>query len=62
VFDPESKLIYTSNGEGTVTIIKQRSRDSYKIVQPLATQKGCKTMALDTKTKKIYLPAAKFEG
>ncbi|MGG9961823.1 YncE family protein [Ferruginibacter sp. SUN106] len=62
VFDPQSKLIYSSNGEGNVTIIKQQSISSYKIVQTLTTQKGCKTMMLDSKTKKIYLPAAKYEG
>jgi DNA-binding beta-propeller fold protein YncE len=62
VFDPQSKLIYTSNGEGNVTIVKQRSPVDYEIIQTLVTQRGCKTMALDSKTKKIYLPAAKFEG
>lgn len=62
VFDPETKLLYSSNGEGNVTIIKQVKPHSYKIIQTLATQKGCKTMMLDSKTKKIYLPAAKFEG
>jgi YVTN family beta-propeller protein len=62
VFDPETKLIYTSNGEGNVTIVKQESAHSYKIIQTLITQKGCKTMMLDDKTKKIYLPAAKYEG
>jgi hypothetical protein len=62
VFDPQSKLIYSSNGEGNVTIIKQINAQAYKVVQTLTTQKGCKTMMLDTKTKKIYLPAAKFEG
>jgi DNA-binding beta-propeller fold protein YncE len=62
VFDPETKLIYSSNGEGNVTIIKQTDAHTYKIIQTLATQKGCKTMMLDNKTKKIYLPAAKYEG
>ncbi len=62
VFDPQSKLIYSSNGEGNVTIVKQLAAHTYKIVQTLITQKGCKTMMLDNKTKKIYLPAAKYEG
>jgi DNA-binding beta-propeller fold protein YncE len=62
VFDQTTKLIYSSNGEGNVTIVKQLNAHSYKIIQTLITQKGCKTMMLDTKTKKIYLPAAKYEG
>jgi DNA-binding beta-propeller fold protein YncE len=61
VFDPETKLIYSSNGEGTVTILKQSSKEKYEIMQTLATQKGCRTIGFDNKTKKIYLSAAKFE-
>jgi YVTN family beta-propeller protein len=62
VFDPQSSLVYSSNGEGNVTIIKQVSPMAYKIFQTLETQKGSRTMTLDTKSKKIYLPAAKYEG
>jgi DNA-binding beta-propeller fold protein YncE len=62
VFDPETKLIYSSNGEGNVTIVKQISPASYQTIQVLQTQKGCKTMAMNEKTKKIYLAAAQFEG
>jgi len=62
VFDPATKLIISSNGEGNATIIKQVQTNSYKVIQTLTTQKGCKTMAMDKATGKIYLPAAKFEG
>lgn len=57
-FDPETKLIFCSNGDGTTTIIKQESADSYKVVQTLTTQNRAKTLALDTKTHKIYLSVA----
>lgn len=62
VYDASTKVIYSSNGEGTVTIIKQKAPDQYETIQVLQTQKGCKTMVLDEQTKKIYLPAAVFEG
>lgn len=62
VFDPSTRLIYTSNGEGSVTIFKQRDPSHYQIVQTLSTQRGCRTMMIDPKTKYIYLPAAKYEG
>ncbi|MEO5581911.1 MAG: DUF5074 domain-containing protein [Saprospiraceae bacterium] len=62
VFDPQTEMIYSSNGEGNVTIIKQHSKTTYQVIQTLATQRGSRTMALDTKTHKIYLPAAKYEG
>lgn len=60
-YDPETKLIFCSNGDGTTTIIKQESADKYEVVQTLATQLRAKTLALDARTHKIYLSAAKFE-
>jgi len=61
IYDPSTKLIFVSNGDATTTIIKQESADKYTVVQTLATQPRAKTMALDTKTKKIYLSAPQFE-
>ena len=61
VYDPETKLIFVSNADATVTIIQQESADAYKVVQTLTTQPRAKTMALDSKTKKIYLSAPQFE-
>jgi YVTN family beta-propeller protein len=60
-FDPETKLIFCSNGDATTTIIKQLSADKYSVIQTLATQTRAKTLALDTKTHKIYLSVASFE-
>jgi DNA-binding beta-propeller fold protein YncE len=57
-FDPETKLLFASCGDGTVTIIKQLSADSYSVIQTLKTQNRARTMALDTKTHKIYLSVA----
>lgn len=60
-YDAQTKLIFCSNGDGTTTIIKQESADKYTVVQTLATQTRAKTLALDTKTHKIYLSAPEFE-
>jgi YVTN family beta-propeller protein len=60
-YDPITKLIFCSNGDGTTTIIKQESSDEYKLMQTLNTQARAKTMALDSKTHKIYLSVADFE-
>jgi DNA-binding beta-propeller fold protein YncE len=62
VYDPETKLIFVSNGDATTTIIKQLSANEYKTVQTLVTQTRAKTLALDTKTHKIYLSCAEFEN
>jgi YVTN family beta-propeller protein len=60
-YDDETKLIFCSNGDGTTTIIKQESADKYSVIQTLATQNRAKTLALDTKTHKIYLSVVNFE-
>ena len=60
VYDASTKLIFCSNGDGTTTIIKQKSADEYAVVQTLNTQFRAKTMALDKLTHKIYLSAPKF--
>jgi len=59
-YDADKKLVFSSNGEGTLTVVKQESADKYSVVQILNTQKSARTMALDPKTHKIYLPAAQF--
>ncbi len=60
-FDPSTNLVFSSNGEGDVTIIKQESANSYKIVQTLKTQPSARTMEIDPRTHKIYLSMGDFE-
>jgi DNA-binding beta-propeller fold protein YncE len=59
-FDPERKLVFASNGEGTLTIVRQESADKYSVVETATTQRGARTMALDPKTHNVYLPTAQF--
>ena len=58
VFDPETKLVFNSNGEGTVTVIHQDSPDMYSIVETVKTAPRAKTMALDPKTHRLFLSTA----
>lgn len=56
-YDPETGLVYTSNGgDGTVSIIQQESPDTYSVLETVKTGPGARNMALDLKTKKIFLP------
>jgi YVTN family beta-propeller protein len=59
-FDPEKKLVFSSNGEGTLTVVQQESPDTYTAAQNVKTQRGARTMALDLKTHKLYLADAEF--
>jgi DNA-binding beta-propeller fold protein YncE len=59
-FDPATATAFTSNGEGTLTAVRETSPGKFEVVQTLATQKGAKTMAIDPATHRIYLPTAEF--
>jgi DNA-binding beta-propeller fold protein YncE len=57
-FDPETRLIFNSNGEGTITVIHQGSPDAYSVVENVKTVPRAKTMALDPKTHQLFLSTA----
>jgi YVTN family beta-propeller protein len=59
-FDPDTKLAFSSNGEGTLTVVRQDSADKYSAIDTVTTRRGARTMTVDTKTHKIYLPTAQF--
>lgn len=61
-FDPNTNLIFASNGEGTLTVIGRDGGGSYRVRQTLKTQPGSKTLALDVANRRLYIPAAKFSG
>jgi YVTN family beta-propeller protein len=58
-YDPNTKLAFSSNGEGTMTVI-DASNGSYKVRQNLLTQQGARTMALDPASGKVYVVTAQF--
>ncbi len=63
-FDPETKLVFNSNGEGTITVIREESPDKYSVVETVKTLPRAKTMALDPKTHRLFLStteAGQFE-
>jgi DNA-binding beta-propeller fold protein YncE len=57
-FDPSSGLIFTSNGEGTLSVFHEDRPDKYRSVQTLTTLPRARTMALDRKTGNIFLSTA----
>jgi YVTN family beta-propeller protein len=57
-FDADSRLIFNSNGEGTITVIHQDSPDKYSVVENVKTVPKAKTLALDPKTHRLFLSTA----
>jgi YVTN family beta-propeller protein len=60
-FDADNKLIFASNGGGTVSVIRQKSANEYESAGEIQTQKSAKTMAFDPKNKRLFLSAADME-
>ena len=61
-FDPETRLIFNSNGEGTITVIHQESSDKYSVVETVKTVPRAKTMALDPKTHQLFCRRRKMDN
>jgi hypothetical protein len=59
-YDAKRATAFSSNGEGTLTIVRQESADHYTVGGNLPTQRGARTMALDASSGKIYLATAEF--
>jgi len=57
-FDEDFRLIFFSNGEGTISVIHQDSPDKYSAVETVKTAPRAKTMALDPKTHQLFLSTA----
>jgi YVTN family beta-propeller protein len=59
-FDPETGLAFSSNGEGTLTVVHEDSPDKFTVIENVPTQRGARTMALDPKTHRVFLVTAEF--
>jgi YVTN family beta-propeller protein len=56
-FDPATGYAFSSNGDGTMTIVQQMG-GKWQVAENVATQRGSRTITLDEKTHNVYLPAA----
>ena len=59
-FDAKRQLVFSSNGEGTLTVIHEDGPDKYSVVETVPTQKGGRTLALDETDGSVYVPTAEF--
>jgi DNA-binding beta-propeller fold protein YncE len=59
VFDTASQRIFTSNREGTLSVLHEVTPERYETQQTLRTEPGARTLALDEKTGRIFMPTAR---
>ena len=55
-FDATTKRIYSSNGDGTLTVVQEDSADKFHVLANVVTQKGARTISVNNKTHHIYMP------
>jgi len=61
-FDGDTKNIFTSNGEGTISVFHEKSADKIEAIATVTTKRGARTIIVDEQTHLIYLPTADFEA
>ncbi|HTD27919.1 MAG TPA: YncE family protein [Xanthomonadaceae bacterium] len=59
-FDAATATVYSSNSDGTLTVIHEDDADHYSVVANVATPKRARTLAVDPQTHNVYLATAKF--
>jgi len=59
-FDAARGLIFSSNGDGTLTVIHEDDPNHFTVVENVTTQRGGRTLALDPTTGAVYVPTAEF--
>jgi DNA-binding beta-propeller fold protein YncE len=57
-FDPGTRLAFASNGDGTLAVVHEDSPDQFTLAQTIKTEYGARTMAVDTKTHRLFIPSA----
>jgi YVTN family beta-propeller protein len=59
-FDPGRKCAYSSNGDGTITVVKEENKDQFKVLENVITQKGARTITINKITHHLFLPTAEY--
>ncbi|RQO78008.1 hypothetical protein DBR40_08620 [Pedobacter sp. KBW01] len=61
VFDPATKLAYSANGAGSITVVKEISANKFVVQETVSTAVGARTIAIDLTNHHLFLPTANFE-
>jgi len=59
-FDPKSRRVFASGGDGTLTVLQEGIAIRLHVVETVKTRPGARTLAVDPRSGKIYLPTAEF--
>lgn len=54
VFNPATKEVFSTHGNGTLTVIREKSPSEFAVLENLTTMNGARTIAFDSKTDRIF--------
>jgi|HubBroStandDraft_6_1064221.scaffolds.fasta_scaffold03596_9 DNA-binding beta-propeller fold protein YncE len=59
-FDPQTGFAFASCGDGTLTVVHEDSPDKFSVADTVQTQRGARTMTVDTGSHNVYTVTADF--
>jgi DNA-binding beta-propeller fold protein YncE len=54
VFNPSTMEVFSTHGNGTLTVVKEKSPTNFEVEQNLDTMNGARTITFDSKTNHIF--------
>lgn len=60
VFDTATGSAISSNGEGTLTVVKEVKPNQFQVVQTIPTQRGARTITIDPQSHHIFVTTADY--
>jgi len=60
-FDSKKRIIFTSNGEGTMSVIQEENGDKFSLLGNYPTKRGARTITINETRETLFLPTADFD-
>lgn len=61
VFDPNRKLVFSSNGEGNFSVIAEKGADDFEFLGNVPTLRGARTMTVDPAGGRVFVVTADID-
>ena len=61
-FDPKRKRAFSSNGDGTLTVVSEDSPNTFSVVETVQTRVGGRTMGIDPDSGRLFVAAAEIDA
>ena len=59
-FDPQRSVAIATNGEGTISVVREESPSHFELAGTDSTKRGARTLAIDPKSGRVFTATADF--